>query len=164
VCKSIFFLSLYLAKKNNSKMELAHSQISEILSNYTSSSEGGVTLQSFFNHEFSDEAWTWFICQRGWTWTMQWLWVPVVGTVMALSFLSVSHAAAVAISIWFFQAWSVARAKNVQGLSNLLYTKGLTAGQTGEISEAIYERDYSRQQVSCLTWVRRIADARVHGS
>ena len=34
-------------------MELAHSQI---LSNYTSSSEGGVTLQSFFNHEFSDEA------------------------------------------------------------------------------------------------------------
>ena len=27
-------------------MELAHSQISEILSNYTSSSEGGVTLQS----------------------------------------------------------------------------------------------------------------------
>ena len=38
-------------------MELAHSQISEILSNYTSSSEGGgVTLQSFFNHEFSDEA------------------------------------------------------------------------------------------------------------
>ena len=37
-------------------MELAHSQISEILSNYTSSSEGGVTLQSFFYHEFSDEA------------------------------------------------------------------------------------------------------------
>ena len=145
-------------------MELAHSQISEILSNYTSSSEGGVTLQSFFNHEFSDEAWTWFICQRGWTWTMQWLWVPVVGTVMALSFLSVFHAAAVAISIWFFQAWSVARAKNVQGLSNLLYTKGLITGQTGEISEAIYGRDYSRQQVSCLTWVRRIADARVHGS
>ena len=31
-------------------MELAHSQISEILSNYTSSSEGG-TLQSFFNHD-----------------------------------------------------------------------------------------------------------------
>ena len=145
-------------------MELAHSQVSEILSNYTSSSEGGVTLQSFFNHEFSDEAWTWFICQRGWTWTMQWLWVPVVGTVMALSFLSVSHAAAVAISIRFFQACSVARAKNVQGLSNLLYTKGLTAGQTGEISEAIYGRDYSRQQVSCLTWVRRIADARIHGS
>ena len=27
-------------------MELAHSQISEILSNYTSGSEGGVTLQS----------------------------------------------------------------------------------------------------------------------
>ena len=50
-----------------------------------------------------------------------------------------------------FQACSVARAKNVQGLSNLLYTKGLTAGQTGEISEAIYGRDYSRQQVSCLT-------------
>ena len=37
-------------------MELAHSQISEILSNYTSGSEGGGTLQSFFNHEFSDEA------------------------------------------------------------------------------------------------------------
>ncbi len=36
-------------------MELAHSQISEILSNYTSSSEEGVTLQSFFNHEFSGE-------------------------------------------------------------------------------------------------------------
>ena len=27
-------------------MELAHSQVSEILSNYTSGSEGGVTLQS----------------------------------------------------------------------------------------------------------------------
>ena len=144
-------------------MELAHSQISEILSNYTSGSEGTV-YPSVFNHEFSYETWTWFICRREWTWTMQWLWVPVVGTVMALSFLSVFHAAAVAISIWFFQAWSVARAKNVQGLSNLLYTKGLTAGQTGEISEAIYGRDYSRQQVSCLTWVRRIADARVHGS
>ena len=60
-------------------------------------------------------------------------------------------AAAVAISIRFFQACSVARVKNVQGLSNLLYTKGLTAGQTGEISETIYGRDYSRQQVSCLT-------------
>ena len=36
-------------------MELAHSQISEILSNYTSSSEGVITFQSFFNREFSDE-------------------------------------------------------------------------------------------------------------
>ena len=36
-------------------MELAHSQISEILSNYTSSSEVFVTLQSFLNHEFSYE-------------------------------------------------------------------------------------------------------------
>ena len=37
-------------------MELTQLQLSEILSNYTSSSEGFVTLQSFFNHEFSDEA------------------------------------------------------------------------------------------------------------
>ena len=35
-------------------MELAHSQVSEILSNYTSS-EGVITFQSFFNREFSDE-------------------------------------------------------------------------------------------------------------
>ena len=38
-----------------------------------------------------------------------------------------------------------------EGEERVLYTKGLTAGQTGEISEAIYGRDYSRQQVSCLT-------------
>ena len=35
-------------------MGLAHSQISEILSNYTSSSEG-VVYPSVFNHEFSGE-------------------------------------------------------------------------------------------------------------
>ena len=144
-------------------MELAHSQVSEILSNYTSSSEGvpfslSLIMNSLMRHERDS-----FVSEDGHeqcngfefpSLVQSWPWV----------FSPYPNAAAVAISIWFFQAWSVARAKNVQGLSNLLYTKGLTAGQTGEISEDIYGRDYSRQQVSCLTWVRRIADARVHGS
>ena len=52
-------------------MELTQSQISEIISNYTSN------VMAF---------------------------VPVVGIVMALSFLFVFHTVAVVISIWFFQA------------------------------------------------------------
>ena len=35
-------------------------------------------------------------------------------------------------------------------LFNLLYTNGLTTEQIGEISEAVYGRTYSRQQVSQL--------------
>ena len=34
---------------------------------------------------------------------------------------------------------------------NLLYTKGLTTEQIGEISETIYGRTYSKQQVSYLS-------------
>gem|GEM_PF-7067225 len=41
MCKPIFLIFV-LFKKNNNKMKLTHSQISEILSNYTSSSEGFV--------------------------------------------------------------------------------------------------------------------------
>ena len=36
-------------------------------------------------------------------------------------------------------------------LFNLLYTKGLTTEQIGEISETIYGRTYSTQQVSYLS-------------
>ena len=36
-------------------------------------------------------------------------------------------------------------------LFNLLYTKGLTTEQIGEISETIYGRSYSKQQVSYLS-------------
>ena len=83
-------------------MELTQLQISEILSNYTSSSDGFVTLQSLimnslmkherdlFVNENEHEQCNGFRSRRWYS--------------HALSFLSVSHTAAVAISIRFFQA------------------------------------------------------------
>ena len=39
---------------------------------------------------------------------------------------------------------------NVPNCSGLLYTKGLTTEQIGEISDCVYGRAYSKQQVSHL--------------
>ena len=83
-------------------MELTQSQISEIISNYTSSSKGFITLQSLIMNSLMRHERDLFVkanehkqCNA---------FVPVVGIVMALSFLFVFHAVAVVISIWFFQA------------------------------------------------------------
>ena len=75
-------------------MELTQSQISEIISNYTSSSKGFITLQSLIMNYLSKRMSTSNVMA----------FVPVVGIVMALSFLFVFHAVAVVISIRFFQA------------------------------------------------------------
>ena len=76
--------------------------------------------------------------------------VPVVGIVMALSFLFVFHAVAVVISIRFFQAWSVVKAKNMQGFQSILHQRAYS-GQIDGNSEAIYGHIYSKQQVSYLS-------------
>ena len=72
-------------------------------------------------------------------------------TVMVLSFLFVFHAVAVVnfypVLLGLIRSESEERAK----LFNLLYTKGLTTEQIGEISETIYGRTYSKQQVSYLS-------------
>ena len=81
-------------------MELAYSQISEILSNYTSSSEGFVTLQSLIMNSLMRHERDLFVTENEHEQCNGFR--PVVGTVMALSSLSVFHAVAVVISILFF--------------------------------------------------------------
>lgn len=69
--------------------------------------------------------------------------VPVVGTVMASSFLSVSRSRSgnfYLVLSGLFRSEGEERAK----LFNLLYTKVLTTEQIGEISETIYGRTYSK--------------------
>ena len=83
-------------------MELTQSQISEIISNYTSSSKGFITLQSLIMNSLMGHERDLFVkanehkqCNglRSRRWYSH-----------ALSFLFVFHAVAVVISIWFFQA------------------------------------------------------------
>ena len=76
--------------------------------------------------------------------------VPVVGTVTALSSRFVFRAAAAGTSIRFSWGWYATKARNVQNCSGLLYTKGLTTEQIVEISDCVYGRAYSKQQVSHL--------------
>ena len=72
-------------------MELAHSQISEILSNYTSGSEGGVTLQPLIMNSLMRHERVSFVSENG-------------QQCNGLEFSLRIPAAAVAISIQFFQA------------------------------------------------------------
>ena len=81
-------------------MELTQSQISEIISNYTSSSKGFITLQSLIMNSLMGHERDLFVMDMNNAMAS----VPVVGTVMALGFLFVFHAVAVVISIRFFQA------------------------------------------------------------
>ena len=100
-CVSPYFLIFVYAKKNNKKMKLTHSQISEIISDYTSSSEGFVTLQSLIMNSLMNHERKLFVKEHegeqcnGFR-SRRWY------TVMVLSFLFVFHAVAVAISILFF--------------------------------------------------------------
>lgn len=129
-------------------MELTQSKISEIISNYTSSSKGFITLQSLIMNSLMGHERDLFVKRMSTSNVMAF--VPVVGIVMALSFLFVFHAVAVVISIRFFQAWSVVKAKNMQGFQSILHQRAYS-GQIDGNSEAIDGRIYSKQQVSYLS-------------
>ena len=61
VCKPLFSCLCIWKQLNKETMELAHSQVSEILSNYTSSSEGFVTLQSLIMNSLMRKEWDLFV-------------------------------------------------------------------------------------------------------
>lgn len=129
-------------------MKLTHSQISEILSNYTSSSEGFVTLQSLimnslmyherelFVSENAHEQCNGFRCRRWYS----------HGFEFSLRIPRSRSGNFYPILLGLIRSESEERAK----LFNLLYTKGLTTEQIGEISNCVYGRSYSKQQVSHL--------------
>ncbi len=129
-------------------MELTQLQISEIISNYTSSSEGFVTLQSLimnslmyherelFVSENAHEQCNGFCCRRWYSY----------GFEFSLRIPRSRSGNFYPILLGLIRSESEERAK----LFNLLYTKGLTKEQIGEISNCIYGRSYSKQQVSHL--------------
>ena len=130
-------------------MELTQLQISEILSNYTSSSEGFVTLQSlimnslmkherelFVNHNEHEQC-NGFRSRRWYS----------HGFEFSLRIPRSRSGNFYPVLLGLIRSESEERAK----LFNLLYTKGLTTEQIGEISETIYGRTYSKQQVSYLS-------------
>ena len=130
-------------------MELTQLQISEILSNYTSSSEGFVTLQSLimnslmkherdlFVNENAHEQCNGFRSRRWYS----------HGFEFSLRIPRSRSGNFYPVLLGLIRSESEERAK----LFNLLYTKGLTTEQIGEISETIYGRTYSKQQVSYLS-------------
>lgn len=129
-------------------MKLTHSQISEIISNYTSSSEGFVTLQSLimnslmyherelFVSENAHEQCNGFRFRRWYS----------HGFEFSLRIPRSRSGNFYPILLGLIRSESEERAK----LFNLLYTKGLTTEQIGEISNCVYGRSYSKQQVSHL--------------
>ena len=127
-------------------MELTQLQISEILSNYTSSSDGFVTLQSLimnslmkherdlFVNENAHEQCNGFRSRRWYS----------HGFEFSLRIPRSRSGNFYPVLLGLIRSESEERAK----LFNLLYTKGLTTEQIGEISETIYGRTYNKQQVS----------------
>ena len=130
-------------------MELTQLQISEILSNYTSSSEGFVTLQSLimnslmkherdlFVNENAHEQCNGFRSRRWYS----------HGFEFSLRIPRSRSGNFYPVLLGLIRSESEERAK----LFNLLYTQGLTTEQIGEISETIYGCTYSKQQVSYLS-------------
>ena len=130
-------------------MELTQLQISEILSNYTSSSEGFVTLQSLIMNSLMKHERELFVndneheqCNgfRSRRWYSH-------GFEFSLRIPRSRSGNFYPVLLGLIRSESEERAK----LFNLLYTKGLTTEQIGEISETIYGRTYSKQQVSYLS-------------
>ena len=130
-------------------MELTQLQISEILSNYTSSSEGFVTLQSLIMNSLMKHERDLFVANteheqcngfRSRRWYSH-------GLEFSLRIPRSRSGNFYPILLGLIRSESEERAK----LFNLLYTKGLTPEQIGEISETIYGRTYSKQQVSYLS-------------
>ena len=129
-------------------MKLTHSQISEILSNYTSSSEGFVTLQSLIMNSLMYHERELFVSEnaheqcngfRSRRWYSH-------GFEFSLRIPRSRSGNLYPILLGLIRSESEERAK----LFNLLYTKGLTTEQIGEISNCVYGRSYSKQQVSHL--------------
>ena len=129
-------------------MKLTHSQISEILSNYTSSSEGFVTLQSLIMNSLMYHERELFVSEnaheqcngfRSRRWYSH-------GFEFSLRIPRSRSGNFYPILLGLIRSESEERAK----LFNLLYTKGLTMEQIGEISNCVYGRSYSKQQVSHL--------------
>ena len=129
-------------------MKLTHSQISEILSNYTSSSEGFVTLQSLIMNSLMYHERELFVSEnaheqcngfRSRRWYSH-------GFEFSLRIPRSRSGNFYPILLGLIRSESEERAK----LFNLLYTKGLTTEQIGEISNCVYGRSYSKQQVSHL--------------
>lgn len=130
-------------------MELTQSQISEIISNYTSSSEGFITLQSLIMNSLmlherelfvsanSDEQCNGFRSRRWYS----------HGFEFSLRIPRSRSGNFYPVLLGLIRNESEERAR----LFNLLYTKGLTTEQIGEISECVYGRSYSKQQISHLT-------------
>ena len=129
-------------------MELTPLQISEIISNYTSSSEGFVTLQSLimnslmfherelFVSENKDEQCNGFRSRRWYS----------HGFEFSLRIPRSRSGNFYPVLLGLIRNESEERAR----LFNLLYAKGLTTEQIGEVSECVYGRSYSKQQVSYL--------------
>jgi len=130
-------------------MELTQLQISEILSNYTSSSEGFVTLQSLIMNSLMKHERDLFVNEneheqcngfRSRRWYSH-------GFEFSLLIPRSRSGNFYPVLLGLIRSESEERAK----LFNLLYTQGLTTEQIGEISETIYGRTYSKQQVSYLS-------------
>ena len=130
-------------------MELTQLQISEILSNYTSSSEGFVTLQSLIMNSLMKHERDLFVANteheqcngfRSRRWYSH-------GFEFSLRIPRSRSGNFYPVLLGLIRSESEERAK----LFNHLYTKGLTTEQIGEISETIYGRTYSKQQVSYLS-------------
>ena len=130
-------------------MKLTHSQISEIISDYTSSSEGFVSLQSLIMNSLMNHERKLFVKEhegeqcngfRSRRWYSH-------GFEFSLRIPRSRSGNFYPVLLGFIRSESEDRAK----LFNLLYTKGLTTEQIGEISDAIYGRTYSKQHVSYLS-------------
>ena len=130
-------------------MELTQLQISEILSNYTSSSEGFVTLQSLIMNSLMKHERDLFVANteheqcngfRSRRWYSH-------GFEFSLRIPRSRSGNFYPVLLGLIRSESEERAK----LFNLLYTKGLATEQIGDISETIYGRTYSKQQVSYLS-------------
>ena len=129
-------------------MELTQLQISEIISNYTSSSEGFVTLQSLIMNSLMFHERELFVndnkaeqCNgfRSRRWYSH-------GFEFSLRIPRSRSGNFYPVLLGLIRNESEERAR----LFNLLYTKGLTTEQIGDISECVYGRSYSKQQVSYL--------------
>jgi putative transposase len=143
-------------------MELTQLQISEIISNYTSSSAGFVALQSLIMNSLMSHERELFINEnrheqcngfRPRRWYSH-------GFEFSLRIPRSRSGNFYPVLLGLIRSESEERAR----LFNLLYTKGLTTEQIGEISECVYGRSYSKQQVSYLAsscredveqWLRR---------
>lgn len=148
-------------------MELTQSQISEILSNYTSSSEGFISLQSLIMNSLMLHEREVFVSSnageqcngfRSRRWYSH-------GYEFSLRIPRSRSGRFYPILLGLIRSESEERAK----LFSMLYTKGLTTDEIGEISDSIYGRTYSKQQVSYLTnscredvnqWLERRLNAR----